>query len=295
MEKKFSEDFYEKFNAAGYQTGDEITMVDKYLIMYALANSNVDLTMNNYEWNFNGKKLKKISKEFFDEYFKLYDVKFFDDETAGKIRIHDAFDLLTPDKINEFKKYSKMINPIDLPINESKVTGVTGIFLDKEYYFTGIDLKELNKKLVIPGYIHEVTHTQLLTQKGSVTNYKNNEVLPIFLELLATTKLDNGILLNDMMKIRLIDVLECIVVLHENQKVPDELLKASSYLESALNAINLYDLYCSSKGTIQKELLDGIQSVFDGNKTIEDILNYYFIDYEEGSLFKDYLFTKYIK
>ena len=295
MEKKFSKDFYAKFNAAGYQTGDEITPVDKFLIHYALDNSNVDLIMDNHYWKFKEKKLIKLTNSFFDSYFKLHDVKFFDEEIAAKIRIHDVFDLLTPEKNNEFKKYSKMINPLNLPIKESNIAGVGGIFLDNEYYNTSVDLKDLNNKLVIPSYAHEITHTQLINNKGSVINYKNHEVLPIFIELLASSKVDDGILLSDSMKKRLTDVLLCIVVLSDHKKGPDELLKASAYLESALNAVNLYDLYCNLNDLRKKEIIDGIQLVFDGDKTVEDVLNRFYIDYEEHSLFRSYLFKNYIK
>lgn len=294
MEKLFSKDFYEKFNAVGFNTGLDITRLDQDLLNIILSNKDINLDLEGPDWNFSYQKLINISKNFYKSFFELNDIKYLDEDVVKDIKDLCDNNLMNDEIRNEIELCSLSLSPFELPLNEDDYTGVNAIYINDKYYFLSINLACINKKNVIPAYIHEIAHTQLMSKKGSMLNFKNQEVLPIFLELLASTKIDNGRLLNDSLKIRLKNLSASMAKLKHNY-IYDKasLLYICSYIESTLIALDLYDLYCSSSISTQKEIIRKIKFIFDGNIPAEVVLDNYDINFETSK--KKNLFKKYIK
>lgn len=59
----------------------------------------------------------------------------------------------------------------------------------------------------------------------------------------------------------------------ENNHSRTDRVEASAYITSTLKAMNLFDRYLESNQEERKEILAGIQMVFDGNKTVEEYLD----------------------
>ena len=293
MEKKFSDIFYEKFNAVGYQIGDEITTLDDDLLNIVYNNNDLNLDIKKVNWNFDCDKLINISKNFYKSLFKLHNIKYLDEESVDEILFFGAFDLLNDEFLNVIDETTIFINPFDLSLNEDDYSGLGALYLNEQYYFRYIDLANINQRGVIPSYIHEIAHTQLMSNKGSILNYKNQEVLPIFIELLASKNIDYGKLLNNSIKLRFKDTLVGLKRLRKNEESNEALLEASGYIESSLIAMDLFDLYCSSNQLTQREILKKIQLIFDGKVPLEKVLDNYDLNYEVSK--KKNLFRKYLK
>ena len=133
----------------------------------------------------------------------------------------------------------------------------------------------MSTKLSTATKIHEITHTQLERIKQTTKHYHNKEVLPIFLEKVAALELDNSLeLLTVCETMRFRSFLEYVLDLYEeNNHSRTERVEASAYITSTLKAVNLFDRYLESNQEERKEILAGIQMVFDGNKTVEEYLD----------------------
>lgn len=297
MEKKYSEDFYEKFNALGFKTGDEITKLDDDLLNIVFDNKDINLDLIGPDWKFNYKKLINISRNFYKSLFNLNKVKYLDEDVVNEIKELNQNGLMNDEIRQKIEECSLALSPFDLPLNEDDDTGVRAIYLNDKYYFLSVTLANIYKRNVIPAYIHEIAHTQLMSKKGSILNFKNQEVIPIFLELLASANVDDGKLLNDSVKIRLRELASGMKLLkyksNSNMFDKENILKSCSYIESTLVALDLFDLYCNSSISTQKEILSNIENIFDGKVSTELVLDNYDINYEISK--KKNLFRNYIK
>ena len=293
MEIKFGDDFCERFNSLGFKTGAEITQLDDDLINLVYDNRNLNLDYKNITWNFNYDKLINISKNFYKSLFKIHDIKYFDEEALKDINELKTQGLLSDPALKVIDDSAMLINPFELPLNEDYSSGIGALFLNGKYYFVFINLANINQRGIITTYTHEIAHTQLMSNHGSILNYKNQEVIPIFIELLTSKSIDNGIHLNNSLKVRLKNTVIGLKKLRKNVDSNWDLLISSGYIESALIAIDLFDLYCSSNISIQKELIKNIQTVFDGEQPLENILDNYGINFETSKTKN--LFKKYIK
>ena len=135
-------------------------------------------------------------------------------------------------------------------------------------------------------YVHEITHTQLDSLRGSIQEYYNMEVLSIFNELFHASILDKDeriLRLNDSRRIYEMSITAQELRDHHNGKSPmsrDELLDCCKYLVSDLKAYQLFAIFYSANDTLKNEILDDIQSIFDGYMTLEELLNKYEITLE---------------
>ena len=297
MKKVYDDRFYEKFNALGFKTGLEITKIDDDLLNIVFDNKDINLDLIGPDWKFNYKKLINISRNFYKSLFNLNKIKYLDEDVVNEIKELNQNGLMNDEIRQEIEECSLSLSPFDLPLNEDDNTGVRAIYLNDKYYFLSVNLANIYKRNVIPAYIHEIAHTQLMSKKGSILNFKNQEVIPIFLELLASANIDDGKLLNDSVKIRLRELASGMKLLKYksncNMFDKENILKSCSNIESTLVALDLFDLYCNSSISTQKEILSNIENIFEGKQATELVLDNYDINYELSK--KKNLFRKYIK
>ena len=134
-------------------------------------------------------------------------------------------------------------------------------------------------------YSHEITHSQLCSLKGSIENLYNDELLSIFMELLYGYYCKNDYINNTIITSRTIDILEyykTIINYASNSKKMDEnLYQSSMFYISTITAVKLFILYKNGSDILKKEILSSIQKVFDENRTLEETLKIYDLDWSK--------------
>lgn len=140
-------------------------------------------------------------------------------------------------------------------------------------YYIDILLGGLVTDLSASIYAHEITHSQIPI--GGCLNYQNREVLSIFNEYLVAHEIDpSGDLLQRVMYLRSDSFKNCILTLNrEEEYSKSELLNASVYVTSTLQAIHLFSKYVNGNDEEKDRIINGIQNVFDGKSTVEDLLS----------------------
>ena len=163
-----------------------------------------------------------------------------------------------------------------LLINDNNVSKINIILLY-------IKLGKSYSQILVPAYIHEITHTQVDTIIGSVENYHNAELLPIFMEKLVALQTKNKEFLNDIERLRFAHTLKGMASLMIDRNISEEeALENSMYIVSSLQAQNLFNKYLEGNDDIKHEIIRNIQNVFDGNKTLENILKEMNISFENS-------------
>ena len=192
--------------------------------------------------------------------------------------------------------FIRQVNPLKLPINlipsEDIFSGSVTEILPKggkpHIIFREINLSQVVSEHTSASYVHEITHTQLDRLKGSIKEYYNLEVLSIFNELFHAAILDKEermLRLNDSRRIHEMSVTAQELRDHHTGKSKmsrDELLDCCKYLVSGLKAYNLFITFYNANDELKNEILDDIQSVFDGYITLEELLLKYDITYESS-------------
>lgn len=152
--------------------------------------------------------------------------------------------------------------------------------------FVSISLGRDLDLLSITVYAHEIMHTQLNSMYGYTDDFRNKEVLSIFLEMLVAFDLDNTRnLLRGQIAMRCKD-LECALsdILIYNIFASDEeyiltydrLVNASSYITSTFKAMFLFDKYLSFiHNSKKRQMIYTIQDVIDGKIQLEELLAKY--------------------
>lgn len=193
------------------------------------------------------------------------------------------------DKINGFSSY---VDPYDIKVrfvNSSNflegelLSSVYDTYSDGEIKtvtsFDRINLGGLCTVITPCVYGHELTHSQLQSNRGIVKRYENVECLSYFMELVVALELseDEEILriMNKFIKSELIKLIEG---LEKCKEFNDDLYDTSKYLISIFKAIKLFNLYYKGSPLMKVDMLSRIQKVFDGDMYLEDLLVYYGVD-----------------
>ncbi|MGN1372297.1 MAG: hypothetical protein ACI4XM_08495 [Candidatus Coprovivens sp.] len=189
----------------------------------------------------------------------------------------------------------KPINPLKLPINlienDDIFSGsVTEIITTTKFHivFREINLSNPITEQSSSSYIHEITHTQIDHIKGALRDYYNLEILSIFNELFHASILDQQetiLRLNDSRRIYEMSIsAQELIEYHKGKSktTRDELLDCCKYLISGLKAYNLFITFYYGSDKLKNDILDDIQSVFDGYLTLEELLEKYDITLENS-------------
>lgn len=163
--------------------------------------------------------------------------------------------------------------------------------------FVDISLGRDLDLLSITAYAHEIMHTQLSSMYGYTDDFRNKEVLSIFLEMLVALDLDNTRnLLRGQIATRckdleraLSDILAYNVFASDEEYIfmYDRLVNASSYITSTFKAMFLFDKYLGFiRSSKRRQMIYTIQDVIDGKIQLEELLAKYNIgdEYETQKL-----------
>lgn len=219
---------------------------------------------------------------FYESFFKLQRVPYYIEKKYGPFKIEKQGD----------------IHPFALPIKKEKDAdeffGSLNeiIFLTEPFktiYYKSISLAKKSTELSKLAYTHEIAHSQLNHVRGLIGEYYNTEVISIFLELVHALELNDGeYLLTAHDSIRLTELKYIIDELHkyydrrEEPEIKKVLLEGSLYLQSTLQAYNLFITYYNSSISIKREILSNIQSLFNQEHTLEEMLSKLDISFESS-------------
>ena len=250
-------------------------------IMYLPPNRLQELTSITEE------KLRFITQEFYKKYFKLHDIQILDNKNSYQNSIADI--------ANRSKTFEQVtgsigtLSPFYLPIHylhtDDPMTAITekgiiyGDNLESPIIFEGISLCNNLSLLSIPLYTHEISHTQTESTPGYAEDYHNKEVISIFLEKVAALELDStNHLLHLIEKMRYRSLQENIKALNSFHNGDPTIsftaaTESSMYIESTLKAEKLFDIYQNARKPKEKvRILSAIQNIFDGQMTVEELL-----------------------
>lgn len=254
-------------------------------------------------------EMKKDAKEYMKHHFFLHPIGYLNNKTLKKLMKNRH--IKTHMDIPYYYNISaQMINPFDLPIEyvqESIFAGSlctqTLITDDKEWldiilpelnvYFTHITLPKTITSIATTSYVHEITHTQLESQKGIIKDYYHAEALSIFMELMHTYDTSSTNHMIDLIN-RIENLLANFysIFLYQNgqvDKIHDPNYSVCSYhrdiqyFYSIFIAFHLFSFYEESPAVIKAEMLTKIQRVFDGDYSFEEFLEMYSTN-EENSI-----------
>lgn len=205
--------------------------------------------------------------------------------------IEEKFDFL--DKVEEEKK---LIHPFSLPLKlgnydslcngcmSMEIMGIphSDFISELSIAFTGIYIDSLISDLSVSVYGHELTHTQIESVKKACLNFQNCEVISIFNEKLCALELDpTGKLLKEIEKIRFKAMAKNIKTI-TNSDEKFEIFESSYYINSTLKATHLFDKYLYGSKEEKERIINGIQRIFDGEISVEDLLSEHNITYENS-------------
>ncbi len=253
---------------------------------------------------------KKQSEEFIKSNFNLHDINFATESNYSHfIRNNKHLSLnLFVDKINNsFRSMDPYSLPIDLveekiwfgKIFEATPRNASEEFLKKAnpLFFKVLLSKNLTS-LTSSIISHEITHSQTNSVKGAIKSYYNEEVLPTFIDLLQ--KFETGDFYNIEVEeiIRFKEIASLIINLEKHSQeeglsISPRLLIYTMNIESVLKAYYLFEIYILSNKNVKNHIKDFIQKIFDGKKTLEELLAFYNINYENSEkLFIEKVYKK---
>lgn len=238
--------------------------------------------------------LKTGAREFYGKYFTLHNIHHLSVEKANESIEYLTASRTGAEMAEKVISISSLVSPFDLPIilteGHSMVGEVTKpipICTEPSYKeklivpFSHITLGDNLTDLSIATYIHEIAHVLTESNIGYTEDYYLKEVISIFLEKLAALELDpTQELLKTSERIRfkyLSDIITLLknkdFLLKNNMVTEDYLLKESTYVNATLLATKLFDNYLKLRKPKDKnKFLQKIQQIFDGNLTVEQLL-----------------------
>ncbi len=255
-----------------------------HLIKVSTELSSIPIDLPNSFKRISLNKIKKYTQNFFANYLKLHPILGIDGDEVDR-RLEDV-GLPVPTEIAKqaLDGLYDFIDPFDLPItlvsNGDLFHGQL-LYIDETakaiegmpFLASSIELNSLVGMQTMSLYAHEITHTQVMSVKGSVKNYYNNEVLSIFLELLASMEIDNsGFMLDATLKSLISMYQECIKNILDKKINQDAVIECMRYAVSIIKVFHLFDLYYSGDASFKKRIIHDIQEIFDGQKNVEAFL-----------------------
>ncbi len=229
-------------------------------------------------------KVIEESQQFMKAYFNLHNIGYIDMSRGNNC-------------------YTTLVDPYEIPIvktseERSCVHAIFMYYNSLKWFYKQIKINKDITEFSSCKVTHEITHTQEM-EAGVLNYFTNIEVLPILLETLhfiENTSLSGKHLrqIFNRMKHLLKDILylkqlsmknlsnEEGFVTYQTEKLQDEIILISTYVESNLKALNLSLIYLNSNTLIKKEMISNIQNIFDAKKTVEEFLEYFDTTFESS-------------
>lgn len=235
------------------------------------------------------------AKTFYSKYFTLHNVPFLSTEILQKNQENIMYSQTGAMGAQKYTSLMEMVNPFTLPITLVKghsmvgeiqkplvLCPIPGFKENIKVPFSNIELGDNLTALSTATYIHEISHSQTESNPGYTESYHLKEVISIFLEKLAILEQDpTGNLLKISEQARFAHCNIALQRLNSAQLLaklssytPAQALEDSMYIKSTLIATKLFDNYQKTRKPKDKQkILSGIQSIFDGQQTIEQLLS----------------------
>lgn len=275
----------EKFNLNQLKNLKQICQLASKKAEYATVTSDVE-------------KLSEMSldeihvkaKKFCNKYFNLHNINFGTMQSIQNSISAIPLNATIPEITEIINSSIESINPFDLNINLVDAHAMTGQILkpipfayglesnpDRKMYFSNIEIGKQLNGLSIGTIVHEIAHAEQEHNLGYAEDYFNKEIISIFLEKLTALEMDStGNLLKLSERVRLLDIIDKYSTLLLNPNSISEVEKTENlmYIKSLLNAEKLFDMYINERKPKNRDkYFAGIQDVFDGKITVEDMLN----------------------
>lgn len=239
------------------------------------------------------------SQEFYSRYFTTHDIR----HLPVEVLTRNQSSIPATTGTQTAKNYNSLlttINPFELPVTLVEGHSMVGeIFKplivvpdqsfnkEVEIPFSHIELGDKLTRLSIATHAHEIAHSQTEGIKGFAEDYLNKEVISLFMEKLAALDIDPSgelLRLSERNRFRYISELHGIISNPQfAMKIgvtKEQILDAIMYVQSTLYATKLFDEYQKARKPKDKQrIIDGIQAVFDGKITVEDMLAHRGITY----------------
>lgn len=285
--------YAEQIKSRGYKELPEIKQPTNKLI--SIASSIEPLLQEEIQVKPMSKKdVLNTSREFLLKYFDIYQVPF--EKTIRFLTF--SFEA------------SGYVHPFALPVKRVADTDIfygcshevllfrTGSKVCSSLRYRWIELSKELTELAPLAYTHEITHTQLNHIPGSIQDYNNVELLSIFLELVEAFENPNENIMRAHNFFRLRELREIINELDkyydsEDSKIQDILIEGTSYLHSTIKAYHLFDIYMTGDIDTRRTIMVGIQRIFSHHMSVEELLNYFNINYENS--INEEIFQKHIR
>lgn len=241
-------------------------------------------------------EVKKESADFMNNTFKLHNLLHTSSEEINEAlekRIINSEE----DSLEVFNSLGYEIEPYSLPIvlvDENWEYGAISTPIihlkDKSILFRE---KTMHSHIILSRQItnftgkfitHEITHSQIDSNKRVVKYYQNYEAIPIFVELIHKFLVDDENMTNASLMLRLNSLLEKIIYFEKksSKETTESDIEQSVYLISTLKALNLYEIFINSPSTKKQAIINQIQNIFDGKITVEELLEKENISMEKG-------------
>lgn len=153
---------------------------------------------------------------------------------------------------------AKTIKPLALLDNDSYLESLP-------IYVSGFNMGSIQlSRLGVITHLHEITHTLLERNKGSVEDYYKSEMLSILMEKIAALEIDQTSVLLSKQNIYRYENLKRSIDYNDND--------THKYLLSTLLAEELFDKYKNGTEAYKHHILAQIHKVLSGELVLEDML-----------------------
>lgn len=286
----------------GHNTDFDLLELDQKLVDLAVALSmNDDYEETNFvpSMRVQPRLALKSAKIYLNNTFRLHNV-FYASNFLLKIRLNGRIIKEEKELVSLYNKVGVSISPfmlpvkyVDMPYYYGNLALLTNLsdeedFLKKmKLFFERIDLGMKTNAMTSVCYVHEIIHTQVESLKGIVRDYYNSELLSIFCELLYAS-CENRVLLAETLKNRIhlffreYLALRDYVLDTDRSKGEWNVIVASKYIVSTLKAFNLFEKYTLANESDRRYIIELVQQVFDGNITLEEMLEKVDVTYEDS-------------
>ncbi len=239
------------------------------------------------------------SENFMKSIFRLHQIYFASVRCANETM--NALDTGTEVEFLEaFNKLGTKIDVYSLPVElvaEGYWYGVIGnlvlplskkeLLEQEKIMYSHLGLSKKINRLTGRIISHEITHSQIDSNRGSTNYHHNYEVIPMFIELLhKSPDPDSDLFTSILVLIREKSIIDQLIYLKSCYYLGTEdrqkLIMSSTYLISNLKAFNLYEVYLNSSIKKQQAIINQIQKIFDGEMLVESLLESYDITMEKG-------------
>lgn len=221
-------------------------------------------------WEQLGIKLHKVYG--LDSPLNIYQSEFNDESCEIK--------LITPDKIPVFFNDMEFLNEPN-----GQVTEIMGIDFDtneKFVAFHSIDVNKFSDYITACFYCHEIAHTQIDSMFGACKSRLNKEVISLLAERIFAYNIDKSLkTLRTGIDMDLLCLAENISLLSKGSNGYIDNINLSMYMQSYLESFNLANIYLEGNPNIKKEMQGYINSIFNGDRAVEDMLNHYDSNYKD--------------